>query len=155
MVYLPRKLEIIMAKHRTLLILSADEPPFLLNLTRKGIQPAQALKRAMILLDSTEPTRANPTIAHRQGVSHGLNHKLEFHFTPQQGSWLHRVALELSALSRQCLDRRRESEEALAQEVKAWEQVRNERGVKLAWTSTTTQARQTLKRHYDNLKPKN
>jgi len=84
-----------------------------------------------------------------------LQNKLDFHFTPKQGSWLNMAELELSALSRQCLDRRLDSEEALAQEDRAWEQVRNERGVKLSWTFTTTQARQTLKRHYDNLKPKN
>lgn len=63
--------------------------------------------------------------------------------------------LELSALSRQCLDRRIESKEALAQEARAWEQQRNERGVKLSWSFTTTMAREKLKRHYDNLKPKN
>jgi len=69
MVYLPRKLEIIMAKHRTSLLLSADEHTLLLNLTRKGLHPAREIKRAMILLESTDPTLDNPTIAHRQGVS--------------------------------------------------------------------------------------
>ena len=87
--------------------------------------------------------------------AHWLKNRLEFHFTPKHGSWLNMAELELSALSRQCLDRRIDSEEALAQEVRAWEQARNERGVKLSWTFTTTQARQTLKRHYDKLQPKN
>lgn len=58
-----------MAKHRTSLLLSSDDHPFLLNFTRKGLHPAREIKRAMILLDSTDPTLDNPTIAHRQGVS--------------------------------------------------------------------------------------
>lgn len=58
-----------MAKHRTSLILSSDEHTFLLNFTRKGLHSARELKRAMILLDSTDPTLDNPTIAHRHGVS--------------------------------------------------------------------------------------
>jgi hypothetical protein len=88
-------------------------------------------------------------------TAHWLKNKIEFHFTPKHGSWLNMAELELSALSRQCLDRRIESKEALAQEARAWEQQRNERGVKLSWSFTTTVAREKLKRHYDNLKPKN
>lgn len=88
-------------------------------------------------------------------TAHWLKNKLEFHFTPKHGSWLNMAELELSALSRQCLDRRIESQEALAQEVKAWEQQRNEQGVKLSWSFPTTEARKKLKRHYDNLRPKN
>lgn len=88
-------------------------------------------------------------------TAHWLKHKVEFHFTPKHGSWLNMAELELSALSRQCLDRRIESQEALAQEVKAWKPQRNEQGVKLSWSFTTTGAREKLKRHYDNLRPKN
>src|SRR5687767_3112985 len=35
--------------------------------------------------------------------------KLEWHYTPKHGSWLNMAEIELSALSRQCLDRRIES----------------------------------------------
>ena len=88
-------------------------------------------------------------------TAHWLKNKVEFHFTPKHGSWLNMAELELSALSRQCLDRRIESQEALAQEARAWEQQRNERGVRLSWSFTTPVAREKLKRHYDNLRPKN
>ena len=88
-------------------------------------------------------------------TAHWLKTKIEFHFTPQQGSWLNMAELALSALSRQGLERRIESEEALAQEVRAWEQQRNKQGVKLSWSFTTPVAREQLKRHYDNLRPKN
>ena len=88
-------------------------------------------------------------------TAHWLKNKIEFHFTPKHGLWLNMAELELSALSRQCLDRRIESKKVLAQEVKAWEQQRNEQGVKLSWSFTTTVAREKLKRHYDKLMPKN
>jgi hypothetical protein len=39
------KLEIIIAKHRTSLLLSSDEHTFLLDFTRKGLHPARAIKR--------------------------------------------------------------------------------------------------------------
>lgn len=32
--------------------------------------------------------------------------KLEFHYTPKHGSWLNMAEIELSVLTRQCLDRR-------------------------------------------------
>ena len=32
--------------------------------------------------------------------------RLEFHYTPKHGSWLNMAEIELSVLSRQCLDRR-------------------------------------------------
>jgi len=39
--------------------------------------------------------------------------KLEFHYTPKHGSWLNMAEIELSVLSRQCLDRRISSKEVL------------------------------------------
>jgi DDE superfamily endonuclease len=35
-----------------------------------------------------------------------LVEKLEWHYTPKHGSWLNVAEVELSALARQCLDRR-------------------------------------------------
>jgi len=51
--------------------------------------------------------------------------KFEYHFTPIKGSWLNMVEIEISALSRQCLDRRIGNIEKLANEVHAWERERN------------------------------
>ena len=58
-----------MAKYRTPLTLSADERFFLLDFTRKGVHPAREIKRALLLLDSTNPTLDPPTLAQRFGVS--------------------------------------------------------------------------------------
>lgn len=46
---------------------------------------------------------------------------LEFHYTPKHGSWLNQVEIEISVLSRQCLERRLSDLETLHQEIQAWE----------------------------------
>jgi hypothetical protein len=39
-------------------------------------------------------------------VARSLIDRLEIHHTPKHGSWLNMAEIELSVLSRQCLDRR-------------------------------------------------
>lgn len=74
--------------------------------------------------------------------------KIEWHFTPEHGSWLNVAECELSALSRQCLNRRIPDKETLIQEVTAWTQRRNEANVTIDWQFTTNDARIKLKRLY-------
>lgn len=54
-----------------------------------------------------------------------LVEKLEIHDTPKHGSWLNMAEIELSVLSRQCLDRRISSQTELEREVAAWQIKRN------------------------------
>ncbi|MGZ6523260.1 MAG: IS630 family transposase [Bacteroidia bacterium] len=49
-----------------------------------------------------------------------LLEKLEFHYTPKHGSWLNMAEIELSHLSRQCLDRRIPDHETLQKEALSW-----------------------------------
>jgi hypothetical protein len=74
--------------------------------------------------------------------------RLEVHHTPKHGSWLNMAEIELSVLARQCLDRRIETKEELKQEVAAWEDERNGRGVVIRWQFTTADARIKLRRLY-------
>ena len=74
--------------------------------------------------------------------------RLEIHHTPKHGSWLNMAETELSVLSRQCLDRRIDSQQLLASEVAAWEQNRNTHQTKIDWQFTTADARTKLKRLY-------
>jgi hypothetical protein len=74
--------------------------------------------------------------------------KLEIHHTPKHGSWLNMAEIELSVLSRQCLDQRIDSVEILRREVAAWEEDRNERMVEVKWQFTTADARIKLRRLY-------
>jgi DDE superfamily endonuclease len=77
--------------------------------------------------------------------------RLEIHHTPKHGSWLNLAEIELSVLSRQCLDRRIETREELEREVAAWEEERNERGVGVRWRFTTADARIKLHRLYPTI----
>jgi len=77
--------------------------------------------------------------------------RLEIHHTPKHGSWLNMAEIELSVLSRQCLDRRIESRQELKREVVAWEDDRNDRAVETKWRFTTTDARIKLHRLYPSL----
>jgi transposase len=77
-----------------------------------------------------------------------LTEKLEIHYTPKHGSWLNMAEIELSILSRQCLDRRLPDRETLAREVAAWEQERNQTGTSVNWRFTTADARIKLKHLY-------
>ena len=74
--------------------------------------------------------------------------RLEIHHTPKHGSWLNMAEIELSVLSRQCLDRRIESMAAIRNEVAAWEEARNEEQVEVRWQFTTAEARIKLHRLY-------
>src|SRR6478752_2985535 len=54
-----------------------------------------------------------------------LADKLEIHYTPKHASWLDMAEIELSVLSRQCLNQRMEDKPTLKQEVATWEAHRN------------------------------
>lgn len=84
-----------------------------------------------------------------------LASKLEWHYTPEHGSWLNVAECELSVLARQCLDRRIPDKPTLAQEVAAWEARRNAAQVTVDWQFTTSNARIKLKRLYPVLKEQN
>ena len=77
--------------------------------------------------------------------------RLEIHYTPKHGSWLDIAEIELSALTRQCLDRRIPDQETLTKEVAAWEQERNAAQVTVHWHFTTADARIKLKHLYPSL----
>ena len=74
--------------------------------------------------------------------------KLEWHYTPEHGSWLNMAEIELSALSRQCLCRRMDRQQTVAREAAVWETERNEAQTKVDWQFTTADARIKLKRLY-------
>lgn len=74
--------------------------------------------------------------------------RLDFHYTPKHGSWLNIAEIELSVLSRQCLDRRIPDKETLKSEVAAWQERRNLFGNSIEWRFTTQDARIKLKHLY-------
>lgn len=80
-----------------------------------------------------------------------LADKLEIHHTPKHGSWLNIAEIELSVLSRQCLNRRVPDAATLTDEVHAWQERRNAAVRAVDWRFTTADARIKLKRLYPSL----
>jgi len=86
-----------------------------------------------------------PSLARR------LAEKLEIHYTPKHGSWLDMAEIELSILSRQCMNDYFESRKQLQERIVPWERSRNEKQVGINWRFTTADARIKLKRLYPTL----
>ncbi|WP_447002306.1 transposase [Saccharothrix isguenensis] len=80
-----------------------------------------------------------------------LAQRLEIHHTPEHGSWLDIVEIELFALfalSRQCLDRLISDHGTLNAELAAWQHVINAEQRQVRWQFTTADARVKLRHPY-------
>lgn len=81
-----------------------------------------------------------------------LARKLEIHDTRHPWQLARVLAeIELSVLSRQCLDRRIGTQAELVREVAAWQAKRNANAVGINWRFTTADARIKLKRLYPSI----
>ena len=77
--------------------------------------------------------------------------RLEFVYTPKHGSWLNMAEIELNVLTKQCLNRRIDNIKTVKAEVKAWQNHRNNKDVKIKWQFTTKDARVKLHRLYPSI----
>ena len=80
-----------------------------------------------------------------------LTGRFEMHYTPKKASWLNMAEMELSALSRQCLQRRIPEIETLSRQLESIVKERNRLAIKFKWQFTVEDARQKLNRHYENV----
>jgi len=80
-----------------------------------------------------------------------LTQRLEIHYTPKHGSWLNMAEIELSILARQCLNRRIPDENTMIEEVKAWQNDRNNDARPMSWRFNTQDARVKLEKLYPTL----
>jgi hypothetical protein len=80
--------------------------------------------------------------------AHALAKRLEIHHTPRHGSWLNIAEIELSALTRQCLDRRISDLDTLNTELAAWQDATNADQRQVNWHFTTSDARTRLRHLY-------
>jgi hypothetical protein len=86
--------------------------------------------------------------AFEPGLARRLAEKLEIHHTPKHGSWLNMAEIELSILSRQCMNNYFDSIEKLSSAVGSWQQSRNESEIGINWQFTTADARVKLRKLY-------
>ena len=80
-----------------------------------------------------------------------LLRRLEFCHTPKHGSWLNMAEIELSVISRPCLDRRIADFTTLKTEVEAWQERRNQDMTWINWQFITADARVKLHRLYPSI----
>jgi hypothetical protein len=80
-----------------------------------------------------------------------LAQRLEIHHTPKHGSWLNIAEIELSALTRQCLNRRISDLDVLNTELTAWQHTTNNDQRQVNWHFTTSDARTKLRHLYPDL----
>jgi len=80
--------------------------------------------------------------------------KLEFHYAPKHASWLNIAEIEISAIIRQCLDRRIGDKETLTREVLACVRERNANRATIRWMFSLQDARAKLLRAYPSNRSK-
>jgi hypothetical protein len=81
-------------------------------------------------------------------TAHRLCQRLRIVHTPRNGSWLNMAEMELSVLTRQCINRRFDNADEMIQQINAWQQKRNQEKLGANWRLTTTDARIKLKTLY-------
>lgn len=79
--------------------------------------------------------------------------RLCFHYTPTHGSWLNMAEIELSVLTKQCLNRRIPDEWTLNLELIAWEQAANASHRQIHWSFTIQDARRVFADYYPSALP--
>jgi hypothetical protein len=84
-----------------------------------------------------------------------LANRFEWYYTPKKASWLNMVELELSALSRICLNRRIPSMDQLDEQIQHLVKERNQANASVNWQFSIESARTKLKRHYQKVNSNN
>jgi hypothetical protein len=115
-------------------------------LVDEGYPEATVIRVVMDNLNTHKPASLYETFAPAE--ARRLLKKLKFHYTPKHGSWLNMAEIELSILSRQCLDRRIPDDATLRREITTYEDTRNAAKATITWRFTTTDAREKLNRLY-------
>lgn len=81
-----------------------------------------------------------------------LSQRFQMVYTPKKASWLNMAEIDISALSKQCLDRRLGDVKTLSKQVHAWANERNHQKGTVKWQFTKNDAREKLDRHYQTIR---
>jgi DDE superfamily endonuclease len=97
-------------------------------------------------LNTHNPTSLIETFG--KGPAQKLLKRIVWHYTPKHASWLNMAEIELSVLTKQCLDRRIPTLEDVQRHVAAWSRDRNRQKITINWTFKRTDARQVFPELY-------
>ncbi|RME36217.1 MAG: IS630 family transposase [Planctomycetota bacterium] len=114
---------------------------------------AQAERVVLVMDQLNTHSIASFYEAFEPGEARRLAERLEIHDTPKHGSWLNMAEIELSALGRQCLDRRIPEKTRMEEQVHAWTKKRNSTRTRVNWRFTTQDARIRLRTLYPSIQP--
>jgi hypothetical protein len=121
----------------------AHEVDHLLNVDYPDVE------RVVLVMDNLNThTIGSLYEAFEPAQARALAERLEIHHTPRHGSWLNIAEIELSALTRQCLDRRIDDIDVLNAELAAWQNATNTDQRQVQWHFTTSDARIRLRHLY-------
>ena len=122
-------------------------------LMRELVDDHYADKRKVVLVMDNLNTHklSSLYVAFEPEEAHRIAERLEIHYTPKHGSWLNMAEIEIGVMTRQCIDRRIESQETLRNEIDAWQNQRNKEKVQVNWRFTTEDARIKLKLLYPSI----
>ena len=106
-------------------------------------------ERVLLVMDNLNThTLGSLYEAFEPAKARALAERLEIHHTPRHGSWLNIAEIELSALTRQCLDRRIDDLDVLNSELAAWQNAVNTDQRQVRWHFTASDARTRLRHLY-------
>jgi|SRR5262245_2521431 len=74
--------------------------------------------------------------------------RIVWHHTPKHASWLNMAEIEISVLTKQCLDRRLPTLDDVQRHAAAWSRDRNRKRATINWTFSTTDARRIFPELY-------
>lgn len=110
----------------------------------------QDAKKVVLVMDNLNThNKSSLYAAFEPEEAFALAQRLEIHYTPKHGSWLNIAEIELSALGKQCLGKRRiDNLITLNDELRSWHNDRNKAQKGVDWRFTAGDARIKLKRLY-------
>lgn len=108
----------------------------------------EAIKIVLVMDNLNTHNQASLYEAFKPEEARRLAEKLEIHYTPKHGSWLNMAEIELSVLSRQCMNDYFDSAGELRDAIASWERIRNQVQTGVNWRFTTADARIKLRKLY-------
>ena len=120
----------------------------------KKVEQAYPESEKIILVQDNLNTH-NPSSFYETFLPKGafrLSRRFQMVYTPKKASWLNMAEIELSALSKQCLDRRIGDIKTFSKEVYAWAGQRNRQKATVSWQFTKNDARDKFGRFYHGIR---
>jgi len=131
----------------------ADFAKFIKRLVQNTYQRAEKIHIVLDNLNTHFKSSLQETFDEQ--IAKQLLKRIVFHYTPYHASWLNMAEIEISILTRQCLNRRIPTEQLLCQEVNKWQAHRNRQKAKINWTFTRKKARKVFKYRWSSVRLKN